>query len=256
MPHPIKPFFIVGGLVLVVYLAICAILYATQRSYMYFPQPPSNAHAFDMNVPGAVLKINDRILDGQKAVIYFGGNASSVGWEMPAIQKIFPDRSLYLMNYRGYGGSTGKPTENDLNADAAALYAHVKASHSDILVMGVSLGTGIAIRLASEQDVSGLVLVTPHDSALEIAQDMMPRIPVKWLLIDRYESWRYAPNVTAPTALLIAGQDAVLPSWSAEKLATRFNPGVAKVYRFPDAEHHTMGSQPGFVSAIQSVSKK
>lgn len=250
IPHNLKPFLIIGGLFIAVYAAICGAMYMLQRSYIYYPQPAGKAHAFDLSVPGETLKITDHIVPGDKALIYFGGNAESVEWSKPMMQKLFPDRSLYLMNYRGYGGSTGKPTEKWLHSDAAALFAKVSEAHSDIVVMGLSLGTGVAVKLASEKPVSRLVLVTPYDSLMGVAAAVMPRLPVKWLLIDKFESWRYAPKIKAPTTIIIAEKDAVVPAWSGELLATRFAPGVAKVVRFPTAEHHTISNADGFVPAV------
>ena len=115
---------------------------------------------------------------------------------------------------------------------------------------GRGIGRAMAIKLASEKEVSRLVLVTPYDSLLAIAIKKMPRIPVKWLLVDKFESWRYAPQVKAPTTLLIAGKDNVVPAWSGEQLATRFSPNVVKVVRFPDDEHHTISKSALFSMAI------
>lgn len=246
----IKHIVVAGSVASSVYAAVCGFMYLTQRKHIYHPNPSMDAPTSDLDVPGAKLKITDHVIPGEKALVYFAGNSSSVGLAKKALQEMFPGRSLYLMNYRGFGGSTGKPTEQNLHSDAAALYEKVRASHSDIAVMGVSLGTGVAIKLASEKEVSRLVLVTPYDSLLAIAIKKMPRIPVKWLLVDKFESWRYAPQVKAPTTLLIAGKDNVVPAWSGEQLATRFSPNVVKVVRFPDDEHHTISKSTLFSMAI------
>ena len=81
-----------------------------------------------------------------------------------------------------------------------------------------------------------LVLVTPYDSLQEIAAGLYPWMPVRWLLRDKYESWRYAPRVRAPTVLIEAEHDEVIPRASTRQLLERFAPGVASLVVVPGAE--------------------
>jgi pimeloyl-ACP methyl ester carboxylesterase len=131
------------------------------------------------------------------------------------------------MHYRGYGGSSGTPSEKAFFADALALFDKVHASHFEIDVVGRSLGSGVAVYLASQRPVERLVLVTPFDSLQEIAAALFPFFPVRWLLLDRFESWKYAPQVSAPTLIIAAGHDEVVPRASTELLRSRFKPGLA-----------------------------
>ena len=85
------------------------------------------------------------------------------------------------------------------------------ARHSQITVIGRSLGSGIATYLASQRPVSRLLLITPYDSIANVAAGRLPMFPVHWLLLDKYESWRYAPQITAPTRILAAEHDDVIP---------------------------------------------
>ena len=94
--------------------------------------------------------------------------------------------------------------------------------HPDVIVIGRSLGTGVAARLASTRPVAKLVLVTPYDSLLGIAQRQFPLFPVRWLLIDKYESWRYVPGIKAPVLILRAEHDELIPAASTEALRARF----------------------------------
>ena len=100
----------------------------------------------------------------------------------------FPDRSLFLVNYRGYGGSSGQPSEAALFADALAIFDHVRREHSEIAVMGRSLGSGVAVLVASERPVEQLVLVTAFDSLVNVAREYLRWLPVGRLLRDRYDS--------------------------------------------------------------------
>ena len=235
------------------YIAACAALYFFQRSLIYYPQPSANDAASRMNLRSGevdlVISIRERA--GPAAVIYFGGNAEDVSGSLPELSQAFPDRALYLMNYRGYGGSAGSPSEAALHNDALALYDLARANHHDIVVVGRSLGTGIAIRLATQREVSRLVLVTPYDSLQELAASQFPAFPVRWLLGDKYESHRHAPNIVAPTTIVLAEHDEVIPRASTERLFTRFAPGMAKLTVVPGTGHNTVSNHPVYLELLR-----
>lgn len=235
------------ALVALVYLAACAALYFFQRSLIYYPQPGAftdPATRMKLAVEGAELQISVRPHAGPNAVIYFGGNAEDVSAGLPEVSAAFPDTAAFLMHYRGYGGSSGSPTEATLQKDALALFDKVHAKHSNVVVIGRSLGTGVAIRLAAQRPVARLVLVTPYDSLQDLAASQFPFFPVRWLLADKYESWRYASLVTAPTTIVAAEHDEVIPRSSTNQLHARFAPGVAKFMVLPGTGHNTISANP------------
>jgi pimeloyl-ACP methyl ester carboxylesterase len=241
---------------LVLYVGACLALYFFQRSMIYFPQPGNAsepAARMSLEVGGATLNVVQRPVAGPKALIYFGGNAENVSFNLGAFSSAFPDRAIYLMNYRGYGGSTGAPTEALLHADARALFDKVQRDHADIAVVGRSLGSGVAVRLASERPVSRLVLVTPYDSILDMAAARFPYVPVRWLLTDKFESSRYAPGLKVPTLILQAQYDNVIPGDSTARLNAAFAPGVAKLVVLPDAGHNTVSDSPLYLRAMQEA---
>jgi hypothetical protein len=186
-------------------------------------------------------------------VIYFGGNAEDVSQSLPTLAAAFPDRSLFAMNYRGYGGSTGKPSEAALVADALALFDKVYKNHQNIIVIGRSLGSGVAVHLASERPVERLILVTPYDSIQNLAAAQFPFLPVRWLLTDKFDSWRYAPKVTAPTHLIAAQNDEVIPASSTNALYKYFPPSVANLTVIPDAGHNNISDGTEYMIALQSA---
>lgn len=141
---------------------------------------------------------------------------------MSSFSVAFPDTSIYLMHYRGYGGSSGNPTEKALFTDALSLFDEVRTEHSEIDVIGRSLGSGVAVYLASQRPVARLVLVTPYDSVLDIAALQFAYFPLKWLLRDKFESWRFAPQVTAATTIIAAEHDEIIPRASTELLRSHF----------------------------------
>ena len=235
------------------YLAACAALYFFQRSLIYFPQPASAeaAHRMTLRSGDVDLAISIRERAGPGAVVYFGGNAEDVSGSLPELAHAFPDRALYLMNYRGYGGSAGSPTEAALQEDGLALFDMARRNHDDVVVVGRSLGSGIAVPLAAQRPVSRLVLVTPYDSLQELAAAQFPLFPVRWLLSDKYESNRHAPLVTAPTTIVMAEHDEVIPRASTESLARRFAPGIARLTVVPGTGHNTVSGHPLYLDLLR-----
>nr|WP_298727855.1 alpha/beta hydrolase [uncultured Steroidobacter sp.] len=242
--------------VAILYVGLCAALYFFQRSMIYYPQPRSPGEmsaTLPLSVDGAELVISVRAHDGPDAIVYFGGNGEDVTFNLPSFSEAFPGHALYLMNYRGYGGSSGSPSEADIAQDALALFDYVHARHPNVLVMGRSLGSGVAIRLASQRPATGLVLITPFSSIAELGASQFPMFPVKWLIRDRYESWRYAPLIDVPTLLVVAEHDEIIPRASTEALYARFRPGIARLRVIPDTGHNTISATPMYVAALQSA---
>jgi pimeloyl-ACP methyl ester carboxylesterase len=238
------------------YAAVCLVLFAMQRSMIYYPQPgaaesPDSTLTFPVH--GATLHVSVRAHASPRALIYFGGNAEDVSLGLPAFSSAFPDRALFFLHYRGYGGSSGKPSEEAIQSDAIALFDRVRLEYSDIAVIGRSLGSGVAIRLASHRPVSALVLVTPYDSIQELAARQLPYFPIRWLLIDKFESWRYAPAIRVPTLLLAAANDEVIPRSSTEKLFGAFSRGVATLKFIPDMDHNTISNSALYLEEIRSA---
>jgi len=242
--------------VAILYVGLCAALYFFQRSMIYYPQPRSPGElsaTLPLSVDGAELVISVRAHDGPDAIVYFGGNGEDVTFNLPSFSEAFPGHALYLMNYRGYGGSSGSPSEADIAQDALALFDYVHARHPNVLVMGRSLGSGVAIRLASQRPATGLVLITPFSSIAELGASQFPMFPVKWLIRDRYESWRYAPLIDVPTLLVVAEHDEIIPRASTEALYARFRPGIARLRVIPDTGHNTISATPMYAAALRSA---
>jgi uncharacterized protein len=233
------------------YLAGCAAVYGLQRSMLYHPQPARQAAEFlTLPVDGASLQVSVHPRPGAPAVLYFGGNAEDVSGTLPQLAHLFPDHALYLMHYRGYGQSTGEPTEAALHADARALWAHVQRGHPVIKVIGRSLGSGVAVRLASEQPVARLALVTPYDSIENVAAEAFPWLPVRWLIRDRFDSAAVAGRVGAPTTLIGAERDTLIRPERTERLATFFAPGVARTVWIAGADHNNLGAFEAYEQAL------
>jgi pimeloyl-ACP methyl ester carboxylesterase len=235
-----------------VYAGLCLVFVVFQRSFIYMPTPVTAAHAaaFLLEVPGATVRISSRPHDGPRALVYFGGNAEDVAYTVPELAQLFSDRAIYGMHYRGYSGSSGRPAEAALRSDARALFEMVHDRHSDVIVVGRSLGSSLAIQLAAEEPVSRLVLITPFESILSIARRVAPFLPMSLMLRDKYESWRYAPRVTCPTLILAASHDELVPMRDTEKLLAAFQPGVATMRVIGGADHNSVSDAAEFWEAL------
>lgn len=237
------------------YAGVCIILFIFQRSLIYFPhQQPAlrtDENRMTMRVPGAELKLTVRPRDGPDALLYFGGNAEDVSLNLPMFTEAFPGRAIFLLHYRGYGGSSGKPSEEALYADAIAVFDQLYTEHPNVVVIGRSLGGAVALYLASRRPVERLVLVTPFDSILDLAQQQFPYIPVRWLLLDKYESRPHVPRMRAPTTFVVAEQDEIVPRESAERLYARFPAGVAVMEVIPGVGHNSLSQSPAYLPVLQ-----
>jgi pimeloyl-ACP methyl ester carboxylesterase len=247
---------LLAQIAVVCYAAACLALYTFQRSLIYFPQPKSFGDAactMRLRVEGAQLNITVRPHPGPKALIYFGGNAEDVSANLASFSTAFPDHALYLMHYRGFGGSTGKPTEKLLHQDAAALFDKVHGEHPDVALVGRSLGSGVAIRLATVRPASRLVLVTPYDSIEGIAAKQFPYFPVRWLLTDKFASIRYAPAIRVPTLILQAEHDDVIPADSTARLYAAFAPGTASLVVIRGVGHNSLSDTTQYLERMRAA---
>lgn len=252
--HMLRPIPTIAAIVALLYLGCCVLLFVKQRSLIFFPHPPSSAEGtstLTLHAEGAEVQVTVRPAPGPQAVLYFGGNAEDTNRSLPDLEAAFPSHALYLIHYRGYGASTGKPSEKALVEDALALYDRVAPEHPNLVAVGRSLGSGVAIQLAAARPVSRLILVTPYDSLVGIAARQYSIFPIRWLMRDKFESFRYAPKIAAPTLLLAAERDEIIPRASTQALLSHFPAGIARLRTIPGVGHNTIQESGGYVTAMR-----
>ena len=243
-------------LALAAYIGLCVVLFATQRSMLYYPQPRTDVPGttvIKLDRGDAVVNVTRLQRKGEAALIYFGGNGEDVSLSVPELAEAFPQRTIYLLHYRRYGGSTGSPSEVALVGDALALYDSVAADYKDIALVGRSLGSGVAVQLASQRPISRLVLVTPYNSIQQLAAQHFPYAPVSWLLKDKFESWKYTAKITVPTVLIAAENDEVIPRQSTDELLRSFPAGVATLRVIGNAGHNTISNSPDYIPFLKGM---
>ncbi|NKJ23125.1 alpha/beta hydrolase [Dyella sp. SG609] len=222
------------------YIAFAAALYFNQRGMIYHPEFSWRvAHAPDLVLVNQGVTLRGWVVNPGKprALLYFGGNGERVEDAREELARWFPERTVYLLPYRGYAASEGEPTEQALVADALAWFDRVAKDHVSVAVLGRSLGSGVAVQLAARRPVERLALVTPFDSLVRVAQGFYPWFPVDWLARDRFDSWRYAPQVRCPVLIVRAGEDQLMPAERTAALAASFaTPPLLQVV--PEAGHN------------------
>ena len=235
------------ALFIVLYSLACLFLYIKQRSILYFPTAENVNTPTDLlwlKTSGATLKIwvinKDESNQQKPAILYFGGNSETVEDNITDYKKMFSDLTVYIVNYRGYGGSTGQPTEAGLFSDALAIYDQLIAQHSSISVIGRSLGSGVASYVAANRDILKLVLITPYDSIRNVAQSHYPFFPVQWLIKDPFDSSRYPTSIDSQILVVYAEHDQVVPMVHTKQLL-KFLPN-AKSHLIKGTAHNDISS--------------
>jgi len=228
--------------VFLIYISFGLLLFVYQRDFMYFPSI-NVAHQYQTKqLINEQETIDVIVLNSghENAIIYFGGNGEAVVNNALSFIKIFPFHTVYLVNYRGYGGSTGTPTEQALYSDAQLVFDNLVNEHIHISVIGRSLGTGVATYLATTRAINKMVLITPYDSIQNIAQDQYPVYPMWLLLKDKYLSSDRIKDINSETLIILAEMDVVIPEQFSRQLIDMFPPSQVTVKTIAGAGHNNL----------------
>jgi pimeloyl-ACP methyl ester carboxylesterase len=211
---------------------------------------PAERTDLELRVDGISLRGWEVNPGRESALVYYGGNGEGLDWLVPELSTSFPDHTSYLVAYRGYGASEGTPGERVLTTDALSVFDHAAARHPGrVDVVGRSLGSGVAMQVAVRRQVERLVLITPFDSLVATASDLFPRLPVRHLLADRWDSASVAHRLEARVLVVRAGRDAVVRPPRTDRLLEVL-PADTAVLDLPDAQHATLHEDPAYWPAI------
>ena len=251
-------------IITVLFLGTTLLLYVFQGKMIFFPQPTAPGIQSRFAAQEIRLKHGDHTLTGwffkneigpdQPLIIYYGGNAEDVSLNFGDLQR-FATRSFLFMNYRGYGQSDGLPSERALLEDALFIFDHVLVSEkidpSHVVLMGRSLGSGVAVHVAANRDVGGVILVTPFDSLVNVAKAHYPIFPVSLMLKHRFDSAALAAGINTPALFLTASNDRVVPVRFANNLQRVWGGPVTAV-TVAGTDHNTIETAPSYWEAINA----
>jgi uncharacterized protein len=247
--------------VLCVYAGVLAMLYVTQRSLMYFPETihttPAAAGLPQAEEVTLTTADGEHIIawhvpprDGKPVILYLHGNGGALRYRVERFTRLITDGiGIVAVEYRGYGGSSGSPSERGLIADAEAGYAFAAARYStqQIVVWGESLGTGVAVALAAEKPVGRVILEAPFTSAAAVGAAHYWYMPVRLLMTDQFRSDARIGKITAPLLILHGAKDQTVPYAMGERLFTLANK-PKHIVRFLDGGHEDLDKNGAMIA--------
>lgn len=234
------------------WIILIAVMYLGQRSMMYFPdhsQPQPGDHGLPQ-VECIRIAVDETVEilawwhppvnDTHPVLVYFHGNAGHIGERDYKVREIVEaGYGLLLATYRYNAGAGGKASEQALLSDARRAIAYVRdrgISEQRIVLYGESLGTGVAVAMATEHNVCGLILETPYTSIADVAHSRYWFAFAKWLVRDRYDSLARIGKVSAPILLFHGDADRTIPIRFAERLYDAA-PEPKEAHFFPGGSH-------------------
>lgn len=232
------------------------LMYLVQDKLLFFRQPVAEAQRESIArrfpaVESVFIETDVRLhawhVKGSPLVLYFGGNAEEVSWMIAESARRAPGVGWLLVDYRGYGSSEGAPSEPALISDALAWYDYAtrELKAKEVFLFGRSLGSGVAVQVAAERPVAGVILVAPFDSLVEVAKHHYPYLPVDWMLKHRFDSAVRAPQIGVPLLCLVAAHDEIIPAERSRRLYAAWG-GAKRWVELEGAGHNSTDSAPAF----------
>ena len=255
--------------IIIAYIFVIIFVYFYQRNLLYHPSENNYQNdTIQFNHQEIFIKVNDEIklkswiinkdLKNFKTLVFFHGNAGDLSnriYKLNELDKL--NINILLISWRGFSGNEGYPTEKNLYEDAEAAIKWLnkkKVSNSQIILYGESLGTGVAVEIASKNNFNSIILESPFTSIENSAKIYYPYLPVKLLLKDRYDSISKIKMVNSPILIMHGKKDDIVPfSMGIELLDKANNP---KHSYFTSDDGHMMEFNPRLVNAIKNFIKK
>jgi hypothetical protein len=243
------------------------IVYLFQEKFIFLDGSIPADYQFDLksNYEEINLKADDganlnaihfKTENSKGVILYFHGNGGDLRrWAKVTEYYVGLDYDVIVMDYRGYGKSTGKRTEVKLMSDAAMFYDYALNHYreDEITLYGRSLGTGIASYLASRRDSKQLILETPYYDFKSVAQRYYPIFPVGLALRFNFKSHIYLKDAKCPIYIFHGTEDEVVPYASAKKLYKSIPAGQARFFSIEGGKHKNLIDFEPFIKGIEGI---
>jgi uncharacterized protein len=253
--------------IIALYLMLIIVLYVLQARLIFYPAPLPGRFRFNLGNNGQECflqttdgeRINALFFKGHRpeVILYFHGNAGNLsGWQFVAEDFTTPGYNLMIIDYRGYGKSTGSVSEHGLYNDAEAAYHFLLNDKgfkpSDIIIYGRSIGTGPAIQLASTYPCRGMVLEAPYVSLAKLANEKLPFLFPSFYLRFRFSNIQKINNVKNPVVFIHGDNDTLIPASHTEALYKKFT-GPKKKVIVRGGSHNDLNSFPEYNAFLEGV---
>lgn len=248
------------------YMLICVLFYLLQHYFFFrpellpstfkyeYPFPFEEIH-FEMEDGGSLNGIYFKVPHALGVVYYLKGNSKSIkGWGKFAKDYLSLGYDFFMMDYRGFGKSRGKRTENILYSDAQYMYKWLVGKYAEqkIVVIGRSYGTGIATRIASWNNPRMLILDSPYFSFMHLIQRYGVFLPVRLLLRYRLRTDQFIKQVKCPVHLIHGDKDRLIPYAMSQQLMA-LNPDHIKLVTIKGGGHNNLPDYPSFHETLYQL---
>lgn len=243
---------VIISLVAVFYIGSAILLFFFQGKFMYQPSKnhPHSHTTQIFSIEGESLEAIVLNPNRKHAILYFGGSGESLPYTTSDFIDVFPFHSMYLINYRGYGGSSGDPSERALFTDALAVYDKLSNDYQTISVIGYSLGSGVAMHLAASRELHSVSLVAPYDSMQSVAQEFFPIYPMSIMLREKYDSISKVNQVEEDVLIILAEEDKNIPYELTHRLITAFPKNQVKIKTIENIDHNSFFDSDDYYSTL------
>jgi uncharacterized protein len=188
----------------------------------------------------------------QNAILYFSGNGEAVDALRTEFVGLFPERTVYLMPYPSFPPNQGVISEENVMKNALALYDAVVNRHEAVGLVGRSMGTGVAMQVASKRKIDHMLLVSPFDQLFNAEKALVPFVPNRFTMKDKYDSIALAPSIRVPTVFVIGDKDVDVTPQVSRRLAAAFGapPTIVEV---AGANHFNIAETEGYRAAVKAA---
>ena len=255
--------------IIIAYIVVIIFVYFYQRNLLYHPSENNYQNdTIQFNYEEIFIKVNDEIklkswiinkdLKNFKTLVFFHGNAGDLSnriYKLNELDKL--NINILLISWRGFSGNEGYPTEKNLYEDAEAAIKWLnkkKVSNSQIILYGESLGTGVAVEIASKNNFNSIILESPFTSIENSAKIYYPYLPVSFLLKDRYDSISKIKKINSPILIMHGRKDDIVPFFMGKKLFEKAN--SPKDSYFTDIDDHMMEFNSQLLNKIKDFITK
>ncbi len=262
-----KKAFIIVFVLLNIYGLLCGVIYFFQENLIFLPTILSQEHSFEMEFPFEEITLNSsdgaklnglhfKVENSKGVILYYHGNAGNLQqWGRLTAFFMEMDYSVIVMDYRGYGKSSGKKSMEKLYADAQLWYDYTEEHYpkNEITVYGRSLGTTFATYVASQNHAKNLVLESPFYSMEELAKSKFPILPIKLLLHYKFPTYQYINQVNCPITFYHGTKDEVVDYQQGKRLFNSIEKENKTLVTIPKGGHNDLVSFKEYSNTIEEV---